>query len=172
MTMTMNLCGQHSDNIWKVVEDLGNEHNSRSPPHWANYCSGKGGKDQQNNKLDQKYNYQHIVNSLYHTYSAAEAVVTVPKRLGNRILGRFTIPGSEIILEKISKHKNSPVSTMKGLTSIRCTRLPGWVCNATINDQWNWSVKYCHIFTCKILPGIIKFILLSSNVLTHIWWTL
>ena len=34
--------------------------------------------------------------SLNQTYSATEAVVTVPKRLGKRILGRFTIPLREM----------------------------------------------------------------------------
>ena len=42
------------------------------------------------------HDHQQEQHSRYQTYSAAEAVVTVPKRLGKRILGRFTIPLREM----------------------------------------------------------------------------
>ena len=45
--MTMNLGRQHSDNIWEVIEDLGNEYNGSSPSHWADDCAGKGWKVEQ-----------------------------------------------------------------------------------------------------------------------------
>ena len=53
----------------------------------------------------------------------------------------------------------SPVSTMNGLTSIRWTRLPGWVCNQTINDRWDWLVICCLIF----LPEILSFFAVQNS---------
>ena len=91
--------------------------------------------------------------ALWRTHSTADAVSTVPSML-NLILCLFTIPDHHchhnaddhnaddanfdnsneklwLWLKMAMKNENAPVSTMKGLTSIRWSLFPGWVCNVT-----------------------------------------
>ena len=131
--------------------------------------------------MDHNYNYQHIVNSTFTFIICVVIKLTLQQRQWLRCLEDWETEflavspflGVKYFFRKYQNIKIldwggwSPVSTMKGLTSIRWPRLPGWVCNTTINDQWNWSVKYCHIFACKILPGMITFIFWSFNVLMN-----
>ena len=91
--------------------------------------------------------------SVWRTHSTADAVSTVPSML-NLILCLFTIPDHQLHhnaddhnaddanfnnsneklwlwLKMAMRNENAPVSTMKGLTSIRWSLFPGWVCNVT-----------------------------------------
>ena len=81
------------------------------------------------------------------TYSTAEEVSTVPTSPGNRIRCRFTDPTGA----GFGRRREGPVSTMKGLTSIRCRWLPGCVWRAlqwtkgtnTSGQHYVWSKLSC-----------------------------